>query len=33
LPLLWRSLAQWPLPTFMPIRYKVLLNYLAGRGV
>jgi glycosyltransferase involved in cell wall biosynthesis len=31
--LLWRSLAHWPLPTFFPIRYKVLLNSLIGRSV
>jgi glycosyltransferase involved in cell wall biosynthesis len=29
--LLWRSLANWPFPTFFPVRYKVLLNYLVGR--
>ena len=29
--LLWRSLAHWPFPTFLPIRYKVLLNMLVKR--
>lgn len=28
--LVWRSLAHWPFPTFLPVRYKVLLNYLVG---
>jgi len=26
--LLWRSLAHWPLPSLLPIRYKVLLHML-----
>ena len=30
--LLWRSLAHWPFPTFLPVRYKTLVNYLLGRG-
>ncbi len=29
---LWRSLASWPLPTFLPIRYKVLLSILIKPG-
>lgn len=29
--LLWRSLAKWPFPTFFPVRYKVLGNYLVNR--
>lgn len=30
--LLWQSLAYWPFPTFIPVRYKALLIMLAGRG-
>jgi glycosyltransferase involved in cell wall biosynthesis len=30
-PLLWRSLAHWPFPAFLPIRYKVLLHMLVRR--
>ncbi len=29
---LWRSLAHWPFPTFLPVRYKTLLITLFGRG-
>jgi glycosyltransferase involved in cell wall biosynthesis len=30
--LLWRSLAHWPFPAFLPIRYKALLIMLVRRG-
>jgi glycosyltransferase involved in cell wall biosynthesis len=32
LSLMWSSLAHWPFPTFLPIRYKVLLVMLLRRG-